>query len=263
MPFPESPRVVYEHNPLDEVICQLRFAPILRIQAVEPHEFQDELRGDYPHYQLQAPPDRVPSEMAALLSQIGRDVRRPKVHEFLDEHGHWKVGLSHDFIALSTNDYQSWREFRDRLTKVLDAVSTVYSPNPITRVGLRYKDVIHRSELGLDQCDWRELIASPVLGELSVADLVGAIEQRSTELQLRISDSARCVIRHGLGEIVAQEGAIPEKVYVIDSDFFTEEHGSLDNALDHLNEFNALAGRAFRWCITEKLHESLGPETRA
>jgi len=33
MPFPEVKRVIYEHNPLDKVICQLRFPPILRIEC--------------------------------------------------------------------------------------------------------------------------------------------------------------------------------------------------------------------------------------
>ncbi|MCH7755956.1 TIGR04255 family protein, partial [candidate division KSB1 bacterium] len=50
MPFPEVKRVIYKKNPLDRVICQLRFSPILKIDAEIPAEFQDMIRADFPNY---------------------------------------------------------------------------------------------------------------------------------------------------------------------------------------------------------------------
>ena len=35
-PFPDTPRVVYNKNPLFEVLCQLRFPHILRIETEIP-----------------------------------------------------------------------------------------------------------------------------------------------------------------------------------------------------------------------------------
>ena len=50
MPFPEVKRVIYKKNPLDRVICQLRFAPILKIDAEIPADFQEMIRADFPNY---------------------------------------------------------------------------------------------------------------------------------------------------------------------------------------------------------------------
>ena len=50
MPFPEVERVIYARNPLDQVVCQLRFPPILKIDAEIPAGFQDRVREDYPNF---------------------------------------------------------------------------------------------------------------------------------------------------------------------------------------------------------------------
>src|SRR5512133_4231716 len=50
MPFPKVKRVIYRHNPLDQVICQIRFPPILKIDAQIPSEFQDRVRKHFPSY---------------------------------------------------------------------------------------------------------------------------------------------------------------------------------------------------------------------
>src|SRR5258708_12324597 len=51
MLFPESERVIYDKNPLQQVICQLRFPPILRINTEVPVAFQERVKQDYPFYQ--------------------------------------------------------------------------------------------------------------------------------------------------------------------------------------------------------------------
>ncbi|MBL8785507.1 MAG: TIGR04255 family protein, partial [Deltaproteobacteria bacterium] len=48
--IPESPRVIYASNPLADVICQVRFPRILRIDNELPADFQDAIRGQFPHF---------------------------------------------------------------------------------------------------------------------------------------------------------------------------------------------------------------------
>jgi len=46
--IPESPRVIYASNPLVDVICQVRFPRILRIDSELPVAFQEAIRDQFP-----------------------------------------------------------------------------------------------------------------------------------------------------------------------------------------------------------------------
>ena len=48
--FSYEDRCIYRRSPLIEVICQLRFPAILRIDAQAPAQFQEAIRGDYPQF---------------------------------------------------------------------------------------------------------------------------------------------------------------------------------------------------------------------
>ncbi|GDX40579.1 hypothetical protein LBMAG21_08710 [Armatimonadota bacterium] len=50
MPFPQTNRGIYAKNPLVEVVCQLRFPPILSINQSNLADFQSHIRDVYPLY---------------------------------------------------------------------------------------------------------------------------------------------------------------------------------------------------------------------
>lgn len=52
--FPVAPRVVYDKSPLVEVVCQLRFPTVLRIEAEVPSAFQEAVRSRFPLFDRQA-----------------------------------------------------------------------------------------------------------------------------------------------------------------------------------------------------------------
>ena len=87
MIFPDTPRETYRHNPLKEVICQLRFPPILKITTASPAEFQEKIRSNFPLYSPESPTESLPKEINEILGGIplpgimGQSV----VHKFEDE----------------------------------------------------------------------------------------------------------------------------------------------------------------------------------
>ena len=50
MLFSDHPRTHYRNAPAHEVICQLRFPSILTINSVEPADFQEAIRAEFPQY---------------------------------------------------------------------------------------------------------------------------------------------------------------------------------------------------------------------
>ena len=115
MPFPNTQRVIYDKNPLDKVICQLRFAPILKINAEIPATYQDKIRSHYPSYSesnrviVEAPEGQKGAIPPEVLSMIMQNAQTNKNYQFSSEDNNWKVNLTYNFISLAASDYKNGR----------------------------------------------------------------------------------------------------------------------------------------------------------
>ena len=141
----EEARQIFKRRQLLEVICQLRFPDILKIESTDPAEFQDRIRGEYPQYQKKV--EQLPPQIVN-----GKPVPQGTVnnYQFISEDSQWKVSLTKGFVALSTHGYLRWEEFAKRLDRALAALIQLYQPAYFTRVGLRYINAIDRAALGLE-----------------------------------------------------------------------------------------------------------------
>jgi uncharacterized protein (TIGR04255 family) len=256
--FPDSPRVVYTSNPLEEVICQLKFPPILRIDSELPAALQDELRGEYPLLvENAATPIELPGAIAKVLAAELPGFSGNRVYQFASADDVWKISLTRDFLAISTRLYRHWDEFRKRTEIALRALVSLYHPAFFTRIGLRYRNVISPLTLGLRDAQWRELLQPHILGELASPEVAPAIRYASRDVLIALDEAGSQVrIRHGLNKPALE----PDASYVIDSDFYFENRTEINDALAKLDLFHWNAGRLFRWCITPRLHELLGPQ---
>ena len=259
-PFPESPRVIYRKNPLGQVVCQLRFPPVLRIETELPAAFQERIRSDYPILRQSVPADSLqlpPNVPEALVNMLRSAVpKRQVAYDFVAPDDKWAVGLTREFLALTSTNYRRWEQFEDHLSGPVKALLDVYSPVFFSRVGLRYQDVITRSELGLGDIPWAELLHSHISGVLSSSELQGSVDGVTSQALVKFPKGPeRVLLRYGLIE----RADTKEECFLIDSDFYTEERIGTDNVIDTLRHFNQQSGRLFRWCITEKLHLAMDP----
>ena len=51
--FPEKQEIKLKTAPLDEVICQVKFSPILSIAKELPTDFQEAIRNRFPGFEIQ------------------------------------------------------------------------------------------------------------------------------------------------------------------------------------------------------------------
>ena len=138
----------------------------------------------------------------------------------------------------------------------LDAFVELYKPPFIVRIGLRYKNLIRRSVLGLNDVPWHELLRPHVLGELEV----GGVRERAVEAARNLlvtlpERGAKVRLQHGF----AQSEGSDEQCYLIDCDSFIER-SDVNHARDAIAYLHQHAARYFRWCITDRLHEAMSPQ---
>ena len=255
MPFPPSKRVIYSKNPLVEVICQVRFPAVLRIDSEVPADFQDRVRDRFPIYREEVEPLDLPKQFSDLIG-----ARLPSsrvIRAFHSEDENWSLTLNRESMSVSTKKYETWEEFKTYLEPPLRALNEVYQPAFYSRVGLRYRDLINRVALGLGDCKWPALLKSDIAGELVSQDLIGQIN--STSRQILIS------LTPGPGQVLLQHGLTDEdsgQCYIIDCDFSTQKTG-VEHAFERLDIFNRESGRLFRWCISDRLHNAMAPQEPA
>lgn len=257
MTFPQSNRVIFENNPLEEVICQLKFPTILEITTEKPAKFQNEIRIDYPLYAIDQ--TEFPPELEQLVSKL--PIPRPSegiTYRFMSEDEKKQVSLSPEFVAFKDNEYHTWARFSKEILRAKDAVEKIYRPAFYTRIGLRYTDVIDRTKLGIENEPWETLLKPSVLGILGAPDNVGThVQQIKTEASIRIEEvlGGQATIRHGTGKRADNNA----DVYIIDIDFFTMERSNGKDVPEILEKFNRLGGNFFRWAISDRLRDALAP----
>ena len=257
--FPPSARVIYSKAPLIQVIGQLRFPSLLSIERQPPAEFQERIRDHFPLLERVTNP--LPVELPPEIVQMIRGQVGANSYQFLTEDHGTIVTLAPDSLALSTSKYTRWETFRDQLRVPLAALNEIYRPSFFSRIGLRYQDAIDRAALNLHGTPWSKLLRQEILGELALPQFEANLEQvANRSLRIKIPNSTGSVLmRHGLASLQGRE----EMCYMIDIDLFTEQKTEVANAEPTLNHFNEMAGRAFRWCITDTLRNALGPEKLA
>lgn len=244
-------RVKYRNSALREVIFQVRFPSILRIDAEAPVEFQELIRQHYPLYT-----DRK-NEAVINIGGQEQSVLKNHNHEFVSTDGKSKVNLTNSFVAISTLDYDRWEVFRKQCKEIVSHFLKVYNPAVTQRIGLRYKDLITRSRWGLLDVPWGNLVKEDALG------LVGKLPEDSINryvLDCEIKGEKN-VNEHRHFEIVrdSQSPIINEKSFLIDCDYFSQGIIPTESIFSVAEELHEHSSSFIRSIITETLDTAMEP----
>lgn len=251
-------RVVYKKNPLFEVLCQVRFSEILKLVDGQPFEFHSEIANEYPlverfeGYELQAISN-------GIMQQSQSGPKKVTQTSFSDFENAWTVSCTSSYLSLTARKYTRWEDFEQRLNNCLSKFVDKYSPGAVTRVGLRYRNIIQLETLALENGiqDSSELISPQVRGLLGNAMFNNEnFEQAQSSYQVKI-DEMTAILNFGL--IL---DATNKKGFLIDADFSSTGQFTPQVKLIHekLTHFHSFSGPVFRACISERLHELLEPE---
>lgn len=255
MQLPNPERVIYNRNPLVDVVSQLRFPPLLKIANEDPVQFQDAIRDDYPLLEI--------INNVVLIGPGNQPITEPQkgevTYQFNSEDLQWQVSLNKGFLAIATKDYKRYEDFKQRFKKIISVFEDLYKPAFYSRVGLRYQDVVIRSSLGLSDQDWPTLIPQYIAPELHMPEVAEDVLASTKMLILKL-EMGQVAFRHGLVEAKDSGENLIEYAYLMDFDFFVEERTAGGNHVwEKLDEYNHSARKLFRWSISDALHRAMEP----
>jgi uncharacterized protein (TIGR04255 family) len=248
--FPHKPEVRLGNPPLAEVVCQVRFPPILRIAKDEPSEFQEFVRERFPELEVeQGFLVRVPGIGSGGIPAAEAQA---KIYRFRDLGGHSHIALALDFLALSTSQYSHWSNFANDLRLAHDAAQEVYKVGYATRIGLRY---INRLTLSNTNRSTMAEVFDLFRPELTT-------QLRSEAWSDPINMLCQLVLPDGDARLMLRTGYNIEDnqpFLLLDLDYFQEGKLNLDDLIERCNGYHEIIYDAFRWCLKDDGLKSFNP----
>lgn len=258
--FSNEPRCIYRHNPLADVICQLRYPEILAIEANPPVEFQEAIRDIFPKYtankEVSAP--KVAGTPGNLVLQNQAVTTN---YQFTTADGSCRVNLTSKFISLSSNRYTSWEDFAKLLDRPLVAFIKIYKPTLFERIGLRYINIFSREALGLSDLPYSDLFDPIYLGPLDSPDIpTGAVHKCSIDFEMALPGGQIAKIHAGPGRVTRNGRQDPEPKFIFDQDLYIHKDVPVQYAASTLDTLHSKAYPIFRGAITETMHQAMEPQ---
>lgn len=252
--FPSKKDIPLKNDPLVEVVCQVRFPTILRINTEDPSEFQEEIRGRFPKIEVeQGFLLRVPKPGSG--GAPAAEAESKKTYRFRSRDEDTTVSLASEFYALSTKRYAHWKDFSDNLSLVDEVVKKVYNPAYATRIGLRFINRIKPENTGLQTLD-------DIL-ELLNPDLIGYTQSNVWTLPEEMQ--SRLLLSDGEAKLNLRTGYDKDDdddtFFLLDFDYFEEGELPLSRLVERCNEYHDVIYRAFRWCVPDENLSVFDPVT--
>jgi uncharacterized protein (TIGR04255 family) len=240
--FPVQKDVRLLKSPLNEVICQVRYPPVLRIAEEKPIGFQERLRGQFPELRVEhGIVVHVPSqEISPPSPESG-----PSIFRFLSRDGDTVVSLAAGFYALSTKAYTHWPDFLRSIQMVNEAACAEYALPYATRIGLRYINHLTLENTGTHNLAELYDILRPELTVLLRADCWDEPLEMLNQLLLTGEDGENLTLRTGL------KREEDEPFFLLDFDCYVEGKTDLEQLARLCSHFHDVIYGAFRWCIRE------------
>lgn len=269
MRFHRTRRVRYRNNPLEQVVAQVRFSPVLKLLDESPSAFQEAVIAEFPVVQMT---ETLAVSFSPISGGQSEHSRRVSAYLFSTTDGRYAVEVKAESLTLTTTHYEGWEEFWGRYERVFSVFAALYPVSQINRIGLRYVDIIDREANGLADVPWPELICPELLGPMSDKQIPAQDVLAAQALYvLALDDGAAVSLRGGFG--LRQDNQAPgilnypRQVFVIDSDFHAPREGhelalssDIAGLRSRFSDFNVNAGGLFEWAAKERLRSVLGPE---
>ena len=244
------PRFKYKKAPLIEVIYQLRFPIILKIDTELPSNFQESIRSRYPNLNIIETNNSIRDEKNAN-TLLGKN------YQFISVDGKHRVSLTSSFLAISTLNYTQWEEFREEISSIENIFFTNYHPSFYSRIGLRYRDLLRRSIWGLSTVPWKELVKPHIIGTLTIEEektLNFSVHTETKDPESNISTSKNFSL------VQIQNDQEKESALLLDCDYYISDVISRDNFFKLSDDLHTESTFFIQNAITDRLSTAMEPE---
>jgi uncharacterized protein (TIGR04255 family) len=251
--LPAPDRTFLENNPLQLVVCQVRFDRVETLNdRKSARRFFERLGGvDGPFPKLTQiitqrvtiNPQAAPGEPPTTEQQRGWRFSNPE--------GDCHVTLLPDSLALETTTFPGWNNFAPLLERALDVLAEEADPAIEQRLGLRFVNLMVHDEVR-SPSEWEGYIAGDLLAPIRHPVLGPGVTAAQHQVTLDLADELRCILNYGLAPDANGSGRVG---YLVDLDVFRERSApfSAGDVFKASEVMNDRAVSLFQQVVTPKL----------
>lgn len=249
--FPVVDDVRLANPPLTEVLCQVRFPPILRINQEQPIKFQETIRARFPELE----------EETGFHLRVGVAGESPaanaeptgRAFHFRTADRSTLASLSMDAFSVSTSNYSVWSEFAADLNLIHQSAMSAYKLPYAKRIGLRYINTFDLHRIGCNTFTELQKLLRPELTALMTTSAWNAPEELVAQVLLRDND-CYLVLR-----VATRTGGAQPPIILLDFDYYEEGNIPLHNLVQRCDRFHDIIYRAFRWALRSQALDIFSP----
>jgi uncharacterized protein (TIGR04255 family) len=242
------------NHQLAQVICQVRFSPVLRLGDQERiADFQDRIRTRYPQFVRQ-----VGLNLLVTPNGVAQQPQDQPIYRFAEADGSVELVLGTDFVAIEARAYTSIEELEERTLEGLRLVGELYAPPMVTRVGLRFINEFRFQSDTLPEA-LAEAFHPMLLGLAGVEELRGAVGESHAAARLE-GESNQVVVQYGLKPagttVLPSPGITPlvppaDPFYLLDVDAFSDQAFAfdIDAVAERVRIYNDQGRALFAWAV--------------
>lgn len=248
----------YRNPPVEEAVCEFRFAPEDNWDLTVPGKLQVALGAEYSGAPREQQAIRVELDMAEETSPNLRYGKGPVRVQLPTADGTRIVAVGPDALSIHTlRPYQGsgslerggWAEFEPRIFAALDAYWKVSQPDGVRRVGLRYinRIVTPKGDMEVE----RYLLSALPKVKALPAERVGFLNR----VEYVYDDGTRLVLSQASVDTPEDR---PGFILDIDANRESAEPFGQDEVLDRVGELHARIEAVFESIITDKARRIFG-----
>ena len=241
----------YFNPPIEEAVCEFRFAPSAEWNLTVPGLVYEKIRDSYlgePRQQNLVAAEAIAGRMPANPELIAKMSFSKLL--FSSEDAKKLVGVGPDLLSVhSLRPYEGWGNFKKRIDQALKAYLEVSKPVGVTRIALRYINrIVIPSVESVELYDY--FTAYPQIPD-GIPSNMSAVLTRTES----IFDDIPVKLVIILADTEAPKGQLAFMLDLDVSQDWAEKPLSLEEAVSSLHELKEREGQVFETLITDRTRE--------
>ena len=227
---------------------------ILSINSNDPVEFQEKIKHRFPIYKLTVDNQQEMEFNPNTESIFLKGKKTYNNHNFISQDGHYKVNLTSDFIAISTNNYTKWDTLFEMFELVFDSFQKIYQSPFFERIGLRYVNAFSKEKLMLGNALWKDVLNNNYIGALSFIP-EQRVKNNNIVFEYELDEpTTRAKINAGLGTLNNVD-----KVFIFDCDLICIKQINKEEIYVIIQKLHDNEVRIFEDFLSEALKKYMEP----